>query len=364
MKVLINSLRLYMLLFKRFCTPKSQHFEKYATPANVFNRLPKDAVIVLQEQAWSLSFSDGITTGWGDNLDKNTSYYPKCSFNYIDQEKLVVEQEIMRMGLDRCAPNIYGSKDRVLTLSMNYAYQRNYFHWLFDVLPRIYIAESAGHVFDQVYACTEKQFQRDSLEILGFTEQDCIAMQEHSIVQAKTLIVTSVPNAFRDMPEWVVSFLRQRLKPALLASNSQIDMQSRKLFVSREDAVRRKALNEIELEEYLINKGFIKVIPSLLSIKQQAYLFANADFVVGTHGAALANLVFCEPGTKVLEIVAPKFQWKLFSKLASQVQLEYRMVAANSSQVAGDEFEKFENQHTDFVIDFNHISADLDWVAG
>lgn len=41
-----------------------------------------------------------------------------------------------------------------------------------------------------------------------------------------------------------------------------------------------------------------------LSVVQQAALFRNADTIVAQHGAALANLYFCRPGTKIIEIGA------------------------------------------------------------
>ena len=111
--------------------------------------------------------------------------------------------------------------------------------------------------------------------------------------------------------------------PAKLATNS------RKLFITRKDATRRRASNEAELEHYLLSKGFETVMTGKLSISEQAQLFAEAECVVATHGAALANLLFCWSHTRVLEIAAPKFDWELFAKLASQCGLDYRKVKAN-----------------------------------
>ena len=42
-----------------------------------------------------------------------------------------------------------------------------------------------------------------------------------------------------------------------------------------------------------------------MSVSEQAQLFANAEAVVGVHGAALTNLVFAAPGTRVVEIFPP-----------------------------------------------------------
>ena len=34
----------------------------------------------------------------------------------------------------------------------------------------------------------------------------------------------------------------------------------------------------------------------------QVKIFNNAEFIIGLHGAAFANLCFCKPGTKVVEL--------------------------------------------------------------
>ena len=39
-----------------------------------------------------------------------------------------------------------------------------------------------------------------------------------------------------------------------------------------------------------------------IKFKDQIDLFYNAECIVGLHGAGFANLVFCTPGTKVVEL--------------------------------------------------------------
>jgi capsular polysaccharide biosynthesis protein len=48
-------------------------------------------------------------------------------------------------------------------------------------------------------------------------------------------------------------------------------------------------------------------------------LFQSAEFIISPHGAGLANLVFCEPRTKVIELMPSAefrpFFWLLSDKL-------------------------------------------------
>ena len=62
------------------------------------------------------------------------------------------------------------------------------------------------------------------------------------------------------------------------------------------------------------------------SVAEQAELFASAEVVVGTHGAALANLVFCRPGTVVVELMGTNTASTLYTSLSWRRSLRYHMV--------------------------------------
>lgn len=51
--------------------------------------------------------------------------------------------------------------------------------------------------------------------------------------------------------------------------------------------------------------------------------FARADAVVGSHGAALANLAFCRPGTRVLELPPSAQAYPYFFTLSASGGLRY-----------------------------------------
>jgi capsular polysaccharide biosynthesis protein len=54
-------------------------------------------------------------------------------------------------------------------------------------------------------------------------------------------------------------------------------------------------------------------------MRAQILLFQSAEFVISPHGAGLANLLFCEPGTKVIELMPSvevrPFFWLISEKL-------------------------------------------------
>lgn len=95
------------------------------------------------------------------------------------------------------------------------------------------------------------------------------------------------------------------------------------LYVSRSGSS-RGLRNEPELEDYLVRRGF-RVFRSddLSDLKRNAELFGSANLVIGPHGAGLSNVVFCAPGTTVIEFSAPHRVSELFAGLCHRLGLRY-----------------------------------------
>jgi capsular polysaccharide biosynthesis protein len=45
------------------------------------------------------------------------------------------------------------------------------------------------------------------------------------------------------------------------------------------------------------------VDPATLAFADQVQLFSQADVIVGAHGSAFANLIWCRPGTRVVDLM-------------------------------------------------------------
>ena len=50
-----------------------------------------------------------------------------------------------------------------------------------------------------------------------------------------------------------------------------------------------------------IKNDFISVNLAHINFSEQVELFNNSECIAGLHGAGFANIVFCQPGTKVIE---------------------------------------------------------------
>ncbi len=181
-----------------------------------------------------------------------------------------------------------------------------YFHWITDLLPRLAILQAAGYDLRSidyfVVNSQEAAFQRESLAKLGIPNQKIVESQRYPHVQAEQLLVPSLPGVPGNPTDWSADFLRRHLP-----ENTSMPTPDRRLYVSRRTAQYRRVRNETAVENLLKAHGFEVVLPDRLSLQEQIETFRSAQCIVAPHGAALTNLLFCQPDTHVLEFFAPTY---------------------------------------------------------
>jgi capsular polysaccharide biosynthesis protein len=203
----------------------------------------------------------------------------------------------------------------------------NYFHWMFDVLPRLDLLRQSSIKIDRIvinrgeyYKKDYCQFQDESLELLGISKDKLIECNKQTHIVAKQLIVSATAGYTAHVPKNVCEFLR---KEFLEKGNIQKLSGYERVFISREDASHRKLLNEEEVFTLLEKSGFKMVKLSAMSFIEKIQLFNSAKVIVSPHGAGLTNLVFCNPGTKVIELFTPTYLMPCFYIISNHMNLDY-----------------------------------------
>jgi capsular polysaccharide biosynthesis protein len=195
----------------------------------------------------------------------------------------------------------------------------NFFHWLIEAVPRFRIAQRAGWNtadFDHVLVSNPgKAFHTETFARFGVASHRILDTAQHPHVECEELVAVTEPAMFAY--DAVVSALREAF-PATAGTARQT-----RLFVSRADAEARKIRNEDELFQRLEPLGFTRVSLTGRRVAGQAEIFAAAEIVVAAHGAALANLVFCAPGTTVVELHYPLYTLGLYWRMARKLGLRY-----------------------------------------
>jgi capsular polysaccharide biosynthesis protein len=184
---------------------------------------------------------------------------------------------------------------------------QNYYHWMFDALPRLASLRAAGmDALPLVVPHPPARFQRESLAHLGISRRRLTPfVNEH--VAPQTLIWASPPAHIGYPSPFVVRWLRRALGQGTPA-------RGRRLYVARSGS--RQLVNEDQVLELLRRHGFEAIRPERMALVEQIRAFEAAEAVVAPHGAGLTNIVFSER-LAVLEIVPPTYENRCYQRLAA-----------------------------------------------
>lgn len=194
-----------------------------------------------------------------------------------------------------------------VSLLQDISTKKNYFHFLFDSISRLFWVEKKKIKFDTLLVPSLNfNFQK---EIVSSLKLKCnvINCEKINILDTKKLVVIDHPywkmnnlwkNDISNIPEWSVKYLRKKF--ISLKSNKNF---KKNFFIDRSfnQSPHNQIKNIIEVKKLLIKYNFLIINLSKLSFKEQISLFKNAKIIVSPHDAGLANLTFCSPNTKILE---------------------------------------------------------------
>lgn len=179
--------------------------------------------------------------------------------------------------------------------------QQNYYHWMVEVLPKLAMLREKEISYDYLYIPTTHAFMRQTLSLLDIDFGRIIEPHEDVFIEADELIVPSAPSLSCYTPQWIIDFLRNTFLPSAKQLSLEKDFAKR-VFISRQKAYQRKILNEDEVFALLEPLGFMRYHLEDLGVLEQVLLFHSAEVIIAPHGAGLANLVFAQPNTQVIEI--------------------------------------------------------------
>lgn len=225
----------------------------------------------------------------------------------------------------------------------------SYGHFLLDCLSRLELFKQAGFKLadvDHIF-CPKppsKTAQR-LFEQLGIPASKCIwADGNKKGFYTETLLAPTFPGTRRNYPKWLPAFFQRELLPSP-------PTPSRRLYISR-SGCRRNVANEAAITRLLIQYGFEIYDPAQHT--NQPYDFAEASIIVGPHGGGLTDLAFCQPGTKVLELIPTDHVYPYYYTLADAAGLEYgclvcRSTHERSQDAWGPSFADFDVNEDEFA---------------
>jgi capsular polysaccharide biosynthesis protein len=276
-----------------------------------------------------------IFTNRVDNISLivNHQLIPGVSWQFIDGK--TTEDRSNRLLTGEIQPRSRPKKIKgsVVSLLSGGGSNYNYYHWLYDSLPRLKLCQP----FFQNRATTKflipenkLRFQKETLQYLGIHPDQQLSSKEFNHITPDLAIVTSHPNSKNNsVPKWITYFLRENFLHLASGTSSKVPF----IYISRDDNTnRRQLINEADLIEILEPYGFQTFTLSNLSFKEQVSLFANAKIIMGVHGAGFANLSFCKKGVSIFELFSQTYQPKMYASISKNLNLNYHSFISSDNR--------------------------------
>lgn len=214
----------------------------------------------------------------------------------------------------------------------------NYYHLTVELLSKFkYINECEDYdnyplIVDEL-VLTIPQF-KDLVDSLNITGREIIPLKKYAKYEVAEIVYISdvswmpinlkgslgLTNEDCRVSGECIEYLRNQV---MRSNNISFSSDSSvKLYLSRKSSFLQRLVNEKKVASLFESYGFKVVYPEELSLKQQVELFASASVVVGSTGAALTNIIYCQPGTVLVSIIPKEFNFNVYSTMAHHLKID------------------------------------------
>lgn len=205
---------------------------------------------------------------------------------------------------------------------------RDYFHFMFnEVLPLLRSLENNPELHDASLLIRENftDYQNSVVNLVKkhYPDLKTVTVDSDTRIECENLLV------YCNKREKLVDYMTHgetlnHLRRWFLQWTETTDLKPyKRIYISRNRYKYRNLENEEEVIALLEPLGFEIVLPELLSFKDQVTLFSSAQLIVATSGSALNNLLFCKPGTSIIETRRKDAMPPLYVGLSKQMGMNH-----------------------------------------
>lgn len=216
-----------------------------------------------------------------------------------------------------------------VTLSLATLGGQTFYHFFTESLPKLRVLEPLLASCDRIVLSRYGEaWKRRWLSLWGI-EHKAVFVHELSHYVCDQLIFTNRLVRHFEAGPWAVETLRRL--PGLNVARS-LNRPGKILWLDRTRDHMRPVAWEKELQAAM--PWAEPVCAAVLTPAQTAEVFGSARAILGFHGAAFANMVFCPPGTTVVEVfVKPNYPW--YARLAQSCGHHHSALAVNNERASG-----------------------------
>jgi len=264
----------------------------------------------------------------------------------------------------RILKDLIRKRIRILPVKEKYVslfdeWSSNHYHLHVDLLPRLLFLNKSDLTQltlilpDKIYI---KESIHSILNIFGFTFKKVLFIKPNEIFFVKHCLFIS-KTATTGL---VHAPLMLQLKERLSIPKNMVIKFPKRLYVKRKNTTNRIVLNGEIVEKVLKeNYGFESVDFDAYKIEDQAKLAADAEIMVGMHGAGLTNILYMPKGGKLVEFRRDGIHLNhCYWHLASSIGIEYSIVFGEPDEKS----KVLEGLGCNLTIDINQLKTVLDKV--
>ena len=176
----------------------------------------------------------------------------------------------------------------------------NYYHWLINWLPRMFLYEKLNL---KCRIIVNKNFSSTQMNIFKniFPQYIDRLYKIKGYTRFEKIIL---PNFFLNPVHspFAISSLRSKIFNMHYEHITNFKY-SENIIISRSVAGKRRIVNEKDFYNRLRGCGFKIYVLEEMDFLDQVNLFYNSKKIISPHGAGLANLIFCSKNPEVIEII-------------------------------------------------------------
>lgn len=258
---------------------------------------------------------------------KNNFLVPKTSYQQVNG---ILKNEKFNSTLHYGTPSFLKKySGTVLNLAQGGS-GNNYFHFFFDIIPKIFLFKSNQKNFEKIdyfYFSNLKKWQIEIFKIAGIKKK-FIDSQKYNHIFADKVITLDHPWYYKGniqyqlkiIPQWII-----HLNKKIFLNKSKKINCKKNIFLDRSSS----NYNHCQIEnmnginELIFKNNFGVYKPETLEFEKQIYLFKNASIVLGAHGAAFTNIIFCRPKTKIIELITSDHPNRKCEMICKVLNLRY-----------------------------------------
>lgn len=251
-----------------------------------------------------------------------------------------------------------------------HSWYHSYGHWLTEIIPRLFLVKEE---LSNKRLIVHKDLSKFHFEILSkFNCKDIIFLDDDELALCENVYFTSFPNYYINQiipveskniktTELNINYSVMREMTQWFKNNNPLIKNSgvsgnNKIYISRAKARHMKVINESELEEILKPQGFVKVFLEDISFDEQVQLLNSASIVISSHGSGLANVLFMQPGTHIINLASNDHHDYFCLPLAGAANMNYSHINCSGTK-------KLNPAYNDITVDVNLVQEILESIS-